>query len=92
MRWFDQELHRGGQNAGLTAAESQAWLNRVADYLIAERNIPIPILVRKRHELADLIYHRIVDHGRQQIRKAAQTLFGSEGQRRLETTFEMPFD
>lgn len=92
VRWFDKELHRGGQNAGLTAAESQAWLNRVADDLIAERSIPIPILVRKRHELADLIYHRIVDHGRQQVRKVADTLFGSEGQRRLETTFDMPFD
>ena len=92
VRWFDKELHRGGQNAGLTAAESQAWLNRLADDLIAERSIPIPILVRKRHELADLIYHRIVDHGRQQVRKVAETLFGSEGQRRLETTFDMPFD
>ncbi len=92
VRWFDKELHRGGQNAGLTAAESQAWLNRVADHLIAERRVPIPILVRKRHELANLIYHRIVDHGRQQVRNAAQTLFGSKGQRRLETTFEIPFD
>jgi type III restriction enzyme len=92
VRWFDQELHRGGQNAGLPAAESQAWLNRVVDHLIAERGIEIPILGRKRHELAELIYHRIVDHGRDQVRKAAQTLFASDTERLLETTFEMPFE
>lgn len=92
VRWFDKELHRGGQNAGLTAAESQAWLNRVADHLIGERNIAIPVLVRKRHELSDKLFHRIVDHGRQQVRKAAQSLFGSEGQRRLETSFAMAFE
>lgn len=92
VRWFDQELHRGGQNAGLAAAESQAWLNRVANHLIGERNISMPILVRKRHELADKLFHRIVDHGRQQVRKAAQLLFaGTEG-RRIETTFEMSFE
>jgi type III restriction enzyme len=92
VRWFDQELHRGGQNAGLPAAESQAWLSRMVDYLIAERGIEITILGRKRHELADLIYHRVVDHGREQVRKAAQTLFASDTERRLETTFEMPFE
>ncbi len=63
---------RGGRNAGLPAAESQAWLNRVVDYLVVERGIEIPILVRKRHELADLTFHRITDHGRKQIRKAAE--------------------
>ncbi len=92
VRWFDRELRRGGKNAGLTAAESQAWLNRLVDHLTGERGIAIPILVRKRHELADLIYHRILDHGRQQVRKAAHNLFGSKGQRRLETTAKMSFE
>lgn len=92
VRWLDQELHRGGQNAGLASAESQAWLNRVVDYLIAERGIEIPILVRKRHELADAAFRRITDHGRKQIRKAAELLFAGETERRLETTFDMPFE
>jgi type III restriction enzyme len=92
VRWLDQELHRGGQNAGLAAAESQAWLNRVVEYLVLERGIEIPILVRKRHEMADLIFHRIADHGRKQIRKAAELLFAGETERRLETTSDMPFE
>jgi len=92
VRWLDQELHRGGRNAGLAAAESQAWLNRVVDYLVVERGIEIPMLVRKRHELADLTFHRITDHGRKQIRKAAELLFAGETERRLETTLDMPFE
>lgn len=92
VRWLDQELHRGGQNAGLAAAESHAWLNRVVDFLLAERRIEIPILVRKRHELSDLIFDRITEHGRKQIRKAAEFLFGADAERRLETTFDMSFE
>jgi type III restriction enzyme len=92
VRWLDQELHRGGQNAGLSAAESQAWLNRVVDYLVVERRIEIPIVVRKRHELAILTFQRITEHGRKQIRKAAQQLFAAEAERRLETTLDMPFE
>ena len=92
VRWLDRELHRGGQNAGLAAAESQAWLNRVVDYLVVERSIEIPILVRKRHELADLAFHRITEHGRKQIRKAAELLFADKAERRLETTLDMPFE
>jgi type III restriction enzyme len=92
VRWLDRELHRGGQNAGLTAAESQAWLNRVVDFLVVERGIAIPILVRKRHDLANLTFHRITDHGRKQIRRAAQSLFGSETERRLVTTSEFAFE
>ncbi len=91
VRWFDKELHRGGQNAGLLAAESQAWLNRLVDFLTTERGISMAILVRKRHELANLIYHRIQDHGRHQVRVAANTLFAGETGRRLETTDELPF-
>lgn len=92
IRWLDRELHRGGQNAGLAAAESQAWLHRVIDYMVVERKIDIPILVRKRHELADLAFHRITDHGRKQIRKAAEVLFDGDSERRLETTTEFSFE
>jgi type III restriction enzyme len=92
VRWLDRELHRGGQNAGLTLAESQAWLNRVVDYLVIDREIGLPILVRKRHELAELAFHRITDHGRKQIHKVAELLFAGETERRLETTLEMPFE
>lgn len=92
VRWLDRELHRGGQNAALAAAESQAWLNRVVDYLVGEHGIEIPILVRKRHELADLAFHRIADHRRKQIRKAADRLFAGATQRRLETTLDMVFE
>lgn len=92
VRWFDHEIHRGGQNAGLRAAEAQAWLNRVVDYMNTERRIDPSILVRKRHELAELILQRIVDHGCKQVRKAAELLFSSNSERRLETTFEFPFN
>ncbi len=92
VRWIDRELHRGAKYAGLTAAESQAWLNRVVDHLTTEREIELPMLVRKRHELGDLILHRITEHGRKQIRKGAELLFASEAERRLETTFEMAFE
>lgn len=91
VRWFDQELHRGGRNAGLAAAESQGWLNRVLDSLLSERGIAVAALNRRRHELADLINQRITDHGQKQIREAARSLFASEGERRLETTFDLPF-
>jgi type III restriction enzyme len=92
VRTLHKELHRGGKYTGLLPAESQAWLNRVVDYLIAQRGLEIPLLVRKRHELADLVLDRITAHGRKQIRKAAELLFGGETQRRLETTLEMPFE
>lgn len=92
VRWLDRELHRGGQNAGLASSESQAWLNRVVDDFVGPRGIAIPILVRKRHELADKLFHRITDHGRKQIRKAAERLFAVKGERRLETSAEWSFD
>jgi type III restriction enzyme len=92
VRWFDQELHRSGRNTGLTAAESQAWLNRVLDSLISERGIAVAALNRRRHELAGLIDQRITEHGQKQVREAALSLFASEGERRLETTFDLPFE
>ena len=67
VRWLDRELHRGGRNAGLRAAESQAWLNRVLDSLVTERGIAVAGIDRRRHELADLIDKRISEHGRKQF-------------------------
>lgn len=92
IRWLDQELHRGGQNAGLTAAESQAWLNRVLNSLLSERNISLAIAVRKRHDLANVLFHRVIAHGRKQVRRAAEMLFSEVGERRLETSAEMAFE
>jgi type III restriction enzyme len=92
VRWLDAELHRGGQNAGLPKAESQAWLNRVVDHLIGQRAIPIAIVVRKRHELSDLIYYRVQDHGRLQVRRAAESLFSEASEKRLETTDDLAFE
>jgi type III restriction enzyme len=95
MRWsrtFDRELHGGGHNAGLPAAESQAWLNRVLHALMGERGVAVAVLNRRRHELADLIGQRSSEHGRKQVREAARLLFESEGERRLETTIEWPFE
>lgn len=92
IRWLDRELHRGGQNAGLSASESQAWLNRVVDDLVGRRGFAMSVVVRKRHELANLLFHRITDHGRKQVRKAAQLLFASEGERQLRTSPEWAFE
>jgi len=92
IRWLDQELHRGGQQAGLAAAESQAWLDRVVEYLTTERSIQLAMAVRKRHELADVLFDRVIAHGRQQVRRAAEMLFSEVAERRLETSPEMTFE
>jgi len=92
VRWLHWEMHRNGQNAGLMAAESQAWLNRALDHLTITRGFSIPILVRRRHELAGELAKRLAGHGRVQVRKAASVLFLNDGERRLVTTYEMPFE
>jgi len=92
IRWLDQELHRGGQYAGLTAAESQAWLNRVLENLLTTRGMQLAMIVRKRHELADVLFHRVTAHGRQQVRRVAELLFTEVAERRLETSMEMAFE
>jgi len=61
VRWLDGELHHGGAFAGLPKAQSQAWLLRVVDSLLTNRKAIFPILVRKRHELADVAIRRIFD-------------------------------
>lgn len=90
VRWLDGELHHGGAFAGLFKAQSQAWLARVVDGLVAGRKADLPILVRKRHELADVVVRRIGAHGRQQVRAAANRLIAGQSPRRLETSMKMP--
>ena len=85
VRWLDRELHRNGQFAGLQASLSQPWLQRVIDGLLQQRGASLPILVRKRHELADVVIRRITAHGRQQVRAAAELLIAQRSTRRLET-------
>ena len=90
VRWLDGELHHGGAFAGLPKAQSQAWLLRVVDGLIEGRKADLPILVRKRHELADVVVRRIGAHGRKQVREAANLLIAGQSPRQLETSMEMP--
>jgi type III restriction enzyme len=90
VRWLDKELRHGGAFAGLLKAESQAWLTRVVDYLLSERKAQLPILVRKRHDLADMAIRRIAEHGRQQVRAAADMLIAGTSSRRLETAADRP--
>ncbi len=89
VQWMDDELHRGGAFAGLPKAESHPWLLRVVDALLTERNADLPILVRKRHELADVVRRRIAEHGRQQVRAAANMLIAGQSPRRLETSLDL---
>jgi len=85
VRWLDRELHHGGAYVGLPKAESEAWLSRAVEYLLTERKAQLPILVRKRHDLADVVIRRLAAHGRQQVRAAANMLIAGHSPRRLET-------
>ena len=90
VRWLDRELHHGGALAGLPKAQSQAWLLRVVDSLLTDRGADLAILVRKRHDLANVLSRRIAAHGRRQVREAANMLIGGESPRQLETSLELP--
>lgn len=90
VRWLDAELHHGGAFAGLPKAQSQAWLLRVVESLLTDRGADPRILVRKRHQLADVAIRRIAAHGRQQVRRAADMLIDGRSPRQLETSMEMP--
>ncbi len=90
VRWLDGELHHGGAFPGVTKAQSQAWLLRAVDSLLTERHADLPILIRKRHDLANVLVRRVSSHGRQQIRAAAELLIASESARQLETSLELP--
>ena len=88
VRWLNVELHKGRKFLGLTAAQSAAWLRRAVAHLVGERNADMGILVRKRHALADALIPRVAQHGRQQVRKAAEMLIAGAGKSRLETSAE----
>ena len=87
-RWLDSELHRGGAFAGLPKADSQAWLVRMLDQLLTARQADSQVLVRKRHDLADVVIRRIAAHGRQQTRRATDTLIDGRSPRQLETSMD----
>ena len=89
VRWLDGELHHGGAFAGLPQAESEPWILRVIDHLLTERRAELPVLVRKRPELADVVRERIAEHGRVQVRVAANMLITGQSTRRLETSMDM---
>ena len=74
-RWLDRELHRGDAFMGLPLKESQPWFHRVVESLLRERKLSLPVVVRRRHELAQLLRTKIADHGRQQARRATEALF-----------------
>jgi type III restriction enzyme len=87
-RWLDSELHHGGALAGLAKAQSQAWLLRVVDSLLTDRRANLLILIRKRHDLAGVVRRRIAEHGRQQVRVAANMLITGQSPRQLETSMD----
>jgi type III restriction enzyme len=89
VRWLDGELHHGGAFQGLAKAESQAWLLRVTDSLITNRKADPRILVRNRHDLADVLIRRMTEHGREQVREAANMLVAGQSPRSLETSMDM---
>ena len=74
-RWLDRELHRGDSFQGLPLSESQPWLQRVVAGLLRERGMSLPVVVRRRHTLAELVRVKAADHGRAQTRRATAALF-----------------
>jgi type III restriction enzyme len=75
VRWLDRELHRGDSLLGLPLSQSQPWLSKVVNGLIAGRGMQRGMVVRRRHELAEVLRAKVADHGRQQTRKATNMLF-----------------
>ena len=73
-RWLDREIHRGDSLAGLPKRLSQPWLLRVVRALTDVRSVPLAMIVRRRHELAEVVRIMVSDHGRRQLRKAMALL------------------
>lgn len=59
----------------LPAKLSQPWLLRLINHLTDDRGIQLPMLNRRRHELAAVVRVMVQDHARGQLRKATQRLF-----------------
>lgn len=76
--WLDGELHRGDSFRGLPHREIQPWLRRVVDGLVRVRKLSLPMIVRRRHSLAELLRVKVSDHGRQQVREAMRRLIKDE--------------
>ena len=75
VRWLDRELHRGDSLVGLPLSQSQPWLAKVVGGLIEGRGLQRGMVVRRRHELAEVLRTKVSDHGRHQTRKATNMLF-----------------
>lgn len=74
----DRELSAGDPEAetfvGLPKSESQPWMHRVVEGLVEGRRLSLPVVVRRRHELATLLRGRVATHGRAEARTAAAAL------------------
>ena len=78
--WLDRALHQDDSFMGLPLSESQPWINRVVESLVTDRRIELPMIVRRRHRLADVIRVKASDHGRKQTRKATNQLLDTRPQ------------
>lgn len=92
VRWLDADLHRGNTFRGLAKSESQPWLSRVVDDLVQRRQANLPLVVRKRHDLMKSLRGLIAEHGRIQVREAANLLISGASDHVLETTMDRPFE
>ncbi len=72
--WLDRAIHRDDSLMGLAKSESQPWLRRAVTHLTGTRRISLPIIVRRRHRLSDILRAKIADHGRLQTRCATNWL------------------
>lgn len=90
-RWLDRELHRDSTFIGLPRSASQPWMHRVIEGLTEARRLSLPVVVRRRHELAALLRQRVAAHGRAQVRRAAQTLLREQPES-IETSPALVFE
>jgi type III restriction enzyme len=88
VRWLDQELHRDDAMSGLALRESQPWLQRVVNGLVGQRDFQLPMLVRRRHQLAEVLRVKIAGHGCQQVRRTMQRLIQRMPEA-VETSYEL---
>ncbi len=80
-KWLDRELHRGDSFLGLPLKESQPWLHRAVGELVGTRGLSLPVVVRRRHALAEALRTKVADHGHAQVRRATEWLIRNEPER-----------
>jgi type III restriction enzyme len=90
-RWLDSELHRDDTFVGLSKSESQPWMHHVVELLVNGRGLSLPLVVRRRHELSELLRGRVAAHGRAQARAAMQQLI-RENPVSIETSAAVTFE